>query len=141
MDSHMKATSKMLAKRLIKTVELADNLQEERNQLRKGLLLSLLLSHKWVANKKLNFDRHNTWVVKIGRDAIPRTELCKHETMVTVGQISGFGSQTGKLYSVRKALEDAGIQPPSPTETLDALMTVAINVARDTDGHTFKELN
>jgi len=54
------------------------------------------------------------------------------KTMVEVGSLHGFGHGTGKLYSVRKALEDAGVQPP-PTESLDALITVAINIIRDTD--------
>jgi len=54
------------------------------------------------------------------------------KTIAEVGALHGFGHGTGKIYSVRKALEDASIQPP-PVESLDALIAVAINIIRDTD--------
>jgi len=94
-ESHMKATSKMLAKRLNKTAELAEDLRKERDILRRGLLLSLLLSVKWSTNKKSNFDRRNSWEAKIGREAIPRTDLRKHETF---GYDSDRHEETSKTH-------------------------------------------
>ena len=46
------------------------------------------------------------------------------DTMTKVAQVSGLGHGTGKLYSVRKALEEKGIEPPD-TETLDCLIDLA----------------
>ena len=60
------------------------------------------------------------------------------ETMKKVAQVSGLGHGTGKLYSVRKALEDKGIEPPD-TETLDCLIDLAATYIKLMAWHTMVE--
>ena len=97
MTTQVKTTNinKMLTKRLNKTIALAIELGKERDQLRKGLLLSLLLSVKWTREKELQFDRKNVWKVKIGIGSIPTTEVCKHETF---GYDSAQHEKTSKTH-------------------------------------------
>jgi len=70
---------RILNNSLTTTIETENRVCEEKTRLRRALLLSHLLSSKWVAVEG-TFGRENAWTVCLKKDVVPVTELRKHET-------------------------------------------------------------